>query len=335
MRTVRRAVFVCAISCVLALALASLSLPQAHAAVTLVSFEATSDGQRVHLTWETASEIDMIGFYILRADSAAGEFSRIPFGSPTLVFAYGGVIGGSYELWDTAVTPGRTYYYKLEALETTGHADFFGPIEVTVGAPATSTPTRTPTPTATSAPASATATATTPPPTQRPVVPTSTPTPRPASATPTGGALYPSATAAVRLPSTPTATLGPSPLSTANAVAGPVGADPSDPGSQGGEVPPAAPASAEASGGAEGQSQPTALVLTAPTDIPTITRQAPASPTPRPRRTASPRGVAASSEGARAANIGLPLWALVPAAIVGLGTLAACGFAVWRLWRAR
>jgi hypothetical protein len=336
MRTVRRTILLGVLGLGLALAFAALLLPPARAAVTLVSFEATTDGQRVHLTWETASEIDMIGFYILRADSAAGEYRRIPFGAPTPVFASGGVIGGSYDLWDDAVTSGRTYYYKLEALETTGAAEFFGPVEVTVGTPASATPTRTPTPTPTATATRPTATAApgTSSPTPRPAIPTSTPTPSPSGPASTSVPIYPSATAAFQSAPTATATFGLSPLST-----------PPPSGGTEADAPPASGVQVEgtpqsgsvvASDGAGitgGEPEPTAIVLTAPTAIPTITSQARPSATPRPERTVSRRGARATGAAAHSAELGLPLWALLPAGIVGVGAVAACALAIRRLWR--
>ena len=36
--------------------------------------------------------------------------------------------GADYSLLDTEVTPGITYYYRLEALDRTGNREFFGPV---------------------------------------------------------------------------------------------------------------------------------------------------------------------------------------------------------------
>ena len=47
------------------------------AAVTLVSFDAQPQATGVKIVWETASEIDMTGFYIQRAAAEDGAYDRI------------------------------------------------------------------------------------------------------------------------------------------------------------------------------------------------------------------------------------------------------------------
>lgn len=147
----------------LILTLAFLALPT-YAAVTLVSFTATVEGQAVVLRWETASEVNMLGFYILRSTSEGGGYSRIS----DLIPAVGEIVGASYQFTDANVEPGQTYFYQLEAMETDGSSEFHGPVSVYVPLPTTPTPTLTPTFTPTP----------TPTPTFTPS-PTSTPTPTP------------------------------------------------------------------------------------------------------------------------------------------------------------
>ncbi len=113
--------------------------------VTLTNFTGQYDGSSVNLDWTTSREINVKGFYVLRSDQINGPFGRVS----NLINAVGNqTIGGIYKFKDSSVTPGRTYYYKIEVI---GKDDksiaTHGPISATtiLGA----TPTRTITPTAT------------------------------------------------------------------------------------------------------------------------------------------------------------------------------------------
>ncbi len=111
-----------------------------NAAVTLVSFEAEGIDGKVILTWETASELDNAGFFIQRSNSETGTYQRVSFFIPSMG---DDVVGAQYYFEDDAVTNGVTYWYKLEALDYSQNADFYGPIAVTPGIvhTATTTPT--------------------------------------------------------------------------------------------------------------------------------------------------------------------------------------------------
>ena len=120
----------------------------ARAAVTLVSFEAVPDDRAILVTWQTASEVDMVGFYVQRGLSESGAYHRVS----GLIPATGGIIGATYEYPDTDVEAGGMFYYRLETLELTGYSEQFGPISATLPLPPTLTPTSTPVPTPTPAP---------------------------------------------------------------------------------------------------------------------------------------------------------------------------------------
>jgi hypothetical protein len=101
-------------------------------AVTLSSFTAEWDGDQVAVAWETALEIDTVGFNVWRSTAADGGYAQvnstlIPAASP------GGVWGGSYAFTDAGVTPGATYYYKLEELEVGGARNWYGPVSTDGG----------------------------------------------------------------------------------------------------------------------------------------------------------------------------------------------------------
>ncbi|MBN1976354.1 MAG: hypothetical protein JW918_03035, partial [Anaerolineae bacterium] len=103
-------------------------------AVALASFSATPQGSGVLLRWETAMEIDNVGFNLYRAPSPEGSWERlneslIPSQAP------GSVFGATYTWFDEDVEAGITYYYKLEDVEVGGGHAFHGPISVQPGGP--------------------------------------------------------------------------------------------------------------------------------------------------------------------------------------------------------
>jgi hypothetical protein len=103
------------------------SISFVQAAVTLVSFDAYPGNQQVILEWETATEADMLGFYITRNNQPNGNYTRIsPF-----IFTQGTTVSGLvYQYIDGNVINGQTYYYKLEAVDNTYNSEFFGPVSV-------------------------------------------------------------------------------------------------------------------------------------------------------------------------------------------------------------
>jgi len=115
------------------------SLHVVQAAVTLVSFDAYPGNQQVILEWETATEADMLGFYITRNNQPNGNYTRIsPF-----IFTQGTTVSGLvYQYIDGNVINGQTYYYKLEAVDNTYNSECFGPVSV-IPLPTTSTHTQT------------------------------------------------------------------------------------------------------------------------------------------------------------------------------------------------
>jgi len=132
----------------------------ASASVSLTYFRATTqaDGS-ILVTWETATELNSLAFQVYRAQSDGGPWDAMV----NQQVAVGGVTGGSYEYLDSDVTPGITYYYLLQEVETdsslinydtmiasatagtSGGPTLTPTATVTVGPSPTRTPTRTPT----------------------------------------------------------------------------------------------------------------------------------------------------------------------------------------------
>ena len=104
--------------------------------VDLASFSAHGVDGAVELEWETATELDNIGFQLYRSESEAGPFERI---TPSAIPGLGSsVVGASYAYRDTNVTNGTSYYYELEDIETTGRTERHGPVRATPRAGETS-----------------------------------------------------------------------------------------------------------------------------------------------------------------------------------------------------
>jgi hypothetical protein len=122
---------------------------RAHAAVTVSSFKAQAQAAKIELTWTTASEINNVGFNLLRSNAAAGTFTRINANLiPTQCL--GCIAGSSYSYGDSSVALGQTYFYKLQSVDNRGGTQLFGPASAAVSAPtatATRSPTGTPSPT--------------------------------------------------------------------------------------------------------------------------------------------------------------------------------------------
>jgi hypothetical protein len=105
-------------------------------AVTLSSFEAEWNKAEVVVTWETALEIDTIGFNLWRSTSPDGAYEQVNDGL-IMAASMGGVWGGSYSYTDTAVVAGQVYYYKLEELEAGDpiKSNWYGPVSTGNKAP--------------------------------------------------------------------------------------------------------------------------------------------------------------------------------------------------------
>lgn len=128
--------------CLCGLALPWLVIPRpASAAVSLIYFRAIPMVGQVRLEWATATELDCFGFYIQRSLSEDGAYERV---SP-LMPCQGDPLSGWLYFWiDGAVINGTTYWYRLEAIDTSQNPDFYGPESATPN-----TVINTPTPTST------------------------------------------------------------------------------------------------------------------------------------------------------------------------------------------
>ncbi len=113
-------------------------------AVELSSFEARGAAEGIEVSWTTATELDNLGFHLHRASSEDGDYERL---TNALIPGLGSSpVGASYRYLDREVSPGVTYFYRLEDIETTGRTAWHGPIS------AEATPTSSPGPGSDAAP---------------------------------------------------------------------------------------------------------------------------------------------------------------------------------------
>ena len=111
----------------------TVSFALAPTAVELAAFDATAQENGVLLSWETASEIDNVGFNIYRAASQVGQEIKL---NPYLIAGQdpGGVAGAAYAFLDESAAAGVTYTYWLEDIDASGAATRHGPVVANVGA---------------------------------------------------------------------------------------------------------------------------------------------------------------------------------------------------------
>jgi len=95
-------------------------------AVRLSHFEAFALDGAVELRWSTESELDNLGFHLLRSLTENGQYERI---SAKIIPGLGSSPeGAAYRFRDEGLTNGTLYYYQLQDVETTGRTELHGPV---------------------------------------------------------------------------------------------------------------------------------------------------------------------------------------------------------------
>jgi hypothetical protein len=80
---------------------------------------AFSNSGGITISWETASEVDTMGFNLLRAEeSDRGPFQQI--NTRTIPAKGDPLTGSEYQVKDRDVRPGRLYFYQIEEIEWGG-----------------------------------------------------------------------------------------------------------------------------------------------------------------------------------------------------------------------
>jgi hypothetical protein len=92
--------------------------------VILSSFQASTQGASILIEWTTSSESGFAGFRVQRSVNQNAGYKTLNedlIASPS-----------PYQFLDDEVKPGETYYYRLEAVDRSGHREFFGPTSARV-----------------------------------------------------------------------------------------------------------------------------------------------------------------------------------------------------------
>jgi hypothetical protein len=94
--------------------------------IEITSFKAIPKLRNIILTWSTEAEIDNAGFNLYRSESENSEYVKI---NDSLIPAAGSPTQeASYTYVDENVQNTKTYYYKLEDIDTSGNRTMHGPV---------------------------------------------------------------------------------------------------------------------------------------------------------------------------------------------------------------
>lgn len=103
-------------------------------AVDVLSFSGKLASGTVKLSWETASEREVVGFNLYRAKTRDG--ARKLINSEKISAQNPGADGGAvYTFVDTSAKPGKKYFYWLESISIDNTTKLIGPVKVKVGQP--------------------------------------------------------------------------------------------------------------------------------------------------------------------------------------------------------
>lgn len=93
-------------------------------------FDAHRTGaKKVTLTWRTSSEVTTLGFNIWRSQKKNGKYRQVN-AAAIPAQALGQIAGADYSYLDTQVKRGKTYWYKIELLQTVGEAKWSDAVKV-------------------------------------------------------------------------------------------------------------------------------------------------------------------------------------------------------------
>lgn len=100
--------------------------------VTLSSFNAQVQDDGVLLMWQTASEVDNLGFEIFRSLQKDDGYQLLSSfrNNADLKGLLNSSAGKTYRYLDQTVQSGQTYYYKLADVSLSGARTFHGPLKV-------------------------------------------------------------------------------------------------------------------------------------------------------------------------------------------------------------
>ncbi|HTZ17831.1 MAG TPA: C25 family cysteine peptidase [Dissulfurispiraceae bacterium] len=96
---------------------------------TVSSIDAYAVGGSVIVEWETSSEINTIGYYLLRFNDKTGQFERVNDNMLPAMIRHNH--GGIYRLQDSTASVGKPSTYVIQEIEIKGKARKYGPFVVT------------------------------------------------------------------------------------------------------------------------------------------------------------------------------------------------------------
>lgn len=118
--------------------LATIASAAPSLSVTLNYFRGSTVGEDARLEWQTATELDTVGYRILRASAADGPFEELS--EIGLIAARGGPVSGdTYEALDTNVVTGQTYWYRLIEVEQNSNEQILNTLRLQIGNEPTAT----------------------------------------------------------------------------------------------------------------------------------------------------------------------------------------------------
>jgi len=102
--------------------------------VTLSSFTATpSISNGIQLQWTTASETEMAGYYILRAETETPSLALVL--NENIIAASNSAVGHSYLFLDQELEQNYLYYYWLQSVSQNGITHLYGPVAAQYSSP--------------------------------------------------------------------------------------------------------------------------------------------------------------------------------------------------------
>jgi len=97
-------------------------------AIRLESFSAKSIRNSVVISWKTGTEIDTLGYYIIRSDNVDKRYTVV---NNEIIDSKGSIYSGSsYSFVDSKVRQGSVYYYWLVDVDVNGQYTIHGPARV-------------------------------------------------------------------------------------------------------------------------------------------------------------------------------------------------------------
>jgi hypothetical protein len=94
--------------------------------VKLVNFRASSTAKGIQINWQSAQEIDLVGFNLLRAETLDRPQVKI---NPQLIPGInpGQLPGNDYQYLDETAETGKEYYYWIEWVGDS-YSELYGPL---------------------------------------------------------------------------------------------------------------------------------------------------------------------------------------------------------------